>query len=193
MAAALMSKLFLHRPGRLCFTPICRLATISSHFICIVSKKQKPTALLSDTNLRESDQKHNRDRRRYLPISWLVLGALYLSSNSSTANCIGEDGDFKSGSCPSEGEHKQSVSTTPVNSGSLRDISGCFTSSRKKNCATKKATQLRNSRVDKAKRKLVLDSEDENPQELKKVTRSSLVSLLFRCKCNILLSTCTVT
>ncbi|KAJ7391206.1 hypothetical protein OS493_019337 [Desmophyllum pertusum] len=62
----------------------------------------------------------------------------------------------------------------PVNSGSLRDISGCFTSSRKKNCAAKKATQLRNSRVDKAKRKLVLDSEDKNPQELKKVTRISL-------------------
>ena len=84
-------------------------------FIDSVPKKRKATALLSGKNLRESDQKHDRDLRRYLPISWLVSGALYLSSNSSTANCVGEGGDCKSASCPSEEEHKQSMSTTPVN------------------------------------------------------------------------------
>ena len=120
MAAALMSKLFLHWPGRLCFTPVCRLATRSSYFVIdSVSKKRKATALSSDKNLRESGHKHDRDLRRYLLISWLALEALYLSSSSSTANCVREGGDCKGASCPSEEEHKQSMSTTPVNSGFL--------------------------------------------------------------------------
>ena len=112
------------------------------------------------------------------------MEALYLSSSSSTANCVGKGGDCKSASCPSEEEHKQHVH----DAGKFRflAISGRFSSLRKENCAAKKETLLRNSRVDKTKRKLVMDYEDENPQELKEVTRCSLVSLLFRCKYNIL-------
>ena len=182
MAAALMPKLFFHLPSRLCFTPIGRLPTLSSNFISSVFQKRKATTLPSDQNTRESGRKHDRDRRSYFPISWLVSGTLYLS-NSSTANCVGEDSGCEgSGSSPSEfseEEQKQKQTTTPTTSGfPLRDISGRFSSSSKNICAANKATQLQNIR---AKRKLVLDSDDENPQEVKKITRSSLVSLLFHC------------
>ena len=61
----------------------------ATYIIDSKSKKRKAAALLSDKNLRESDQKDDRDLRHYLPISWLVLEALYLSSNSSTANSWG--------------------------------------------------------------------------------------------------------
>ena len=131
MAAALMPKLFVHLGSRLCFTPIVRLPTVSSNFISGVFQKRKATTLSSDHNTRESCRKHDRDRRSYFPISCLVLGTLYLS-NSSTANCVGEDSVCGgSGSCPSEEEQKQT--TTPITSGfPLRDISGRFSSSSKK-------------------------------------------------------------
>ena len=180
MAAALMPKLFFHLPSRLCFTPIGRLPTLSSNFISSVFQKRKATTLPSDQNTRESGRKHDSDRRSYFPISWLLSGRLYLS-NSSTANCVGEDSGCEgSGSSPSEfSEEEQKQTTTPTTSGfPLRDISGRFSSSSKNICAANKATQLQNIR---AKRKLVLDSDDENPQEVKKITRSSLVSLLFHC------------
>ena len=151
MAAALMSKLFLHWPGRLCLTPVCRLATRSSYFVIdSVSKKRKATALLSEKNLRESDHKHNRDLRRYLPISWLALEALYLSSNSSTVNCVGRVETAK--------VHRVLVKRN-TNRASCHFRSLFVIKERK--LRRKKATLLRNSRVDKAKRKLVLDSEDK--------------------------------
>ena len=89
--------------------PIGRLPTLSSNFISGMFQKQKATTLSSDQNMRESGRKHDRDCRSYFPISWLVLGTLHVS-NSSTANCVGEDiGCGGGGLCRSGEEQKQTM------------------------------------------------------------------------------------
>ena len=191
MATALVFRFFFRRLSKPCSTIVCGLRPLSSSFGGNLLQKENTPQVKNPG--RSCHIKINSGDRQLAPVSTqfsrghrvsigLLLGALCISVLSNSARCVGEDEDSK------DDEHVGGKCETKTNFAE-RDSSGRFSSSKKKENAERKAAQLENIlnvRKQEAKRKLTLESDDEEPQNGKKITRSSLVSKL-KC-CNIFFS-----
>ncbi len=188
MAAALVSRLILRRPSRLCFSNIIRQGTLSSSFSCNVFYKEKKSSV---RNSCESFQKHDgllsptsqKFTSGYVSVGvcfGLVLGAAFATTSANNANCAGKEDS----SAPCD-DQEGGTCVTPMNSGSLQlrdSSSGRFSTPKKSEKSKQKEAQLkaiRSMKVEKAKRKLTMESDEDSLHESKRVTRGSLVSPLL--------------
>lgn len=183
-----MSRLILRRPSRLCFSNVLRQSSLSSFFSCNVFYKEKKSSV---RNSCESFQKHDgllsptsqKFTSGYVNVGvcfGLVLGAVFAITSANNANCAGKEDS----SAPCDDQEGRAC-VTPINSGSLllRDSSsGRFSTPKKSEKSEQKEAQLqaiRSIKVEKAKRKLTMESDEDRLHESKRVTRGSEVSPLL--------------
>ena len=179
-----MLRFVLRRPSKLCFFEVLRPGSLSSFAICNVLREKNskvnilPESLQkSSLNLWTSQDRFSSQNVTVAVGFGLLVAALFGLGSVDDAKCSGKEDNLAS----SSEKQEERASTTPTKKTNvMRDAcSGRFSSLKRAEKEKRKATQLqeiRNTRVEKAKRKLIMDSEEESLPN--KVTRSSLVSLL---------------